>query len=1146
MSTPLLSLVSDRARAKVVYKILFTFSGLNMEPNSVPMYTGAYNTDHMSHSQSLDGNNVTYFNNSYPTHYQAAPMGVYWSEQQYYPPTNHYSTSMPYYETDYPHSSNTYSPVSEYLDSSGQSHRERNLQGIKFHNFASEVKHPPKRQNNNVASYKGAENTSLPDDSKQNSFPQSNYGVSFPGYRGRGRHFSASKRPNYWGGQSQKSKHDTGYQQRKQEEAGPLSSHQRTKETDQYLHHYEKSNTNVQASALGNGRTQQFDGASREITSDVDLVSSHQRRATNAGVNPSASSFGKGTSEDRGTSKRFTEKTKQVKMEESLYSSKKKYSYGHNQHFYGDKQAMKYRGSLNRKNGESAIENDESQRSTLTEQLSSSKYECMICCENIRADAPVWSCSMCYHVFHLQCIQKWARSSINKEDQNWRCPGCQNISSKIPYQYRCFCGSRRDPRYIRGEIAHSCGEVCNKSRQGDCKHPCTILCHPGPCPPCCATVWITCDCGKLKKNVRCSKSSKFQCDQECWKQLNCGIHNCRAVCHSGSCQPCQVDKTQECLCKKSIRKVLCGSEEYTKSNFRCMQICGKLLDCANHTCKELCHSGECKSCEQLPQNLLTCCCGQSSLSSLELKQRLSCLDPIPTCPLQCNKPLPCGSNSEPHLCEKKCHPGECGPCEKVTHIRCQCGSTEKQMPCGVAFTFNETNPLKCQRRCGKKKTCGRHKCSDNCCVKEYHICEIVCGQKLSCGLHKCEELCHRGNCKRCLQASFDELTCHCGAEVLEPPVACGTKPPECRKLCSRQHNCQHPVRHNCHSEEVCPPCTELTDKMCAGSHMMRKNVPCHLTNISCGYPCQKLLPCGQHKCQKPCHKDSCLKDGVKCSQPCQKARPSCGHPCDAPCHTNGCPDEPCKAEVTLTCPCGSRTATSQCLSGGDPLANLAQFQRLSVQSYSELGDQGLELSQFLQAKKSNKRLECDSNCAMLERNRRLALALEIKNPDLQAKLGNPAFTEFLKDYAKKNLKFASNVEKNLNTLVQSAKQSLQSSRSFAFQSMNRDQRRFVHELAEFYGCQTQSYDSEPNKNVVATAQKEKCWLPNVTLTQLVSKGQTVKAPPPLSSTVSQGANYTVLEKKKADGSPKEAWSGTASTSSDQKAAAPIDYFDFTD
>ena len=31
------------------------------------------------------------------------------------------------------------------------------------------------------------------------------------------------------------------------------------------------------------------------------------------------------------------------------------------------------------------------------------------------------------------------------------------------------------------------------------------------------------------------------------------------------------------------------------------------------------------------------------------------------------------------------------------------------------------------------------------------------------------------------------------------------------------------------------------------------------------------------------------------------------------------------------------------------------------------------------------------------------------------------------------------------------------------------QRRVIHELAEFYGCQTESYDEEPNKNVVATA-----------------------------------------------------------------------------
>jgi hypothetical protein len=35
----------------------------------------------------------------------------------------------------------------------------------------------------------------------------------------------------------------------------------------------------------------------------------------------------------------------------------------------------------------------------------------------------------------------------------------------------------------------------------------------------------------------------------------------------------------------------------------------------------------------------------------------------------------------------------------------------------------------------------------------------------------------------------------------------------------------------------------------------------------------------------------------------------------------------------------------------------------------------------------------------MERNQRLALALEIKNPDLSSKLGNPVFTQFLKDYS---------------------------------------------------------------------------------------------------------------------------------------------------
>ena len=44
----------------------------------------------------------------------------------------------------------------------------------------------------------------------------------------------------------------------------------------------------------------------------------------------------------------------------------------------------------------------------------------------------------------------------------------------------------------------------------------------------------------------------------------------------------------------------------------------------------------------------------------------------------------------------------------------------------------------------------------------------------------------------------------------------------------------------------------------------------------------------------------------------------------------------------------------------------------------------------------------------------------------------------------------------------------------SFKSMPSVQRRVIHELAESYGCQTESYDEEPNKNVVATAVRYFC------------------------------------------------------------------------
>ena len=218
----------------------------------------------------------------------------------------------------------------------------------------------------------------------------------------------------------------------------------------------------------------------------------------------------------------------------------------------------------------------------------------MVCCQNIRSEKAVWSCDVCFHIFHLYCVKKWANSpaaKIEETSEKWRCPGCQTIHEKPPLKYTCFCGKRTNPEMSKEEeskpfhmrqLAHSCGELCAKfltqsakfwlnqpelatnSINLECKHKCTQLCHPGPCQPCDALVTRSCNCGKNKFQVKCSSSKMPVCDKKCDIKLNCGLHNCETVCHSGDCGPCQIDVEQTCFSHGTKRFVKCGSDELIK------------------------------------------------------------------------------------------------------------------------------------------------------------------------------------------------------------------------------------------------------------------------------------------------------------------------------------------------------------------------------------------------------------------------------------------------------------------------------------------------------------------------------------------------------------------------------------------------------
>lgn len=741
---------------------------------------------------------------------------------------------------------------------------------------------------------------------------------------------------------------------------------------------------------------------------------------------------------------------------------------------------------------------DAPQKDRMTDQLLSGEYECMVCCDRVRGSESIWSCSSCYHIFHLSCARKWALSpaALVKEG-GWRCPACQGTVLAVPDRYVCFCGKRVNPEWDRYGVPHSCGEMCGRSRGASslCVHRCNLHCHPGQCPPCSATVRRPCPCGKLTRQVRCSQEQEFSCGEVCDRLLNCEIHSCQAQCHANACEPCARIVEQKCYCGKQRREVVCSRESNASSEFSCGDECGRPLECGNHQCAKECHFGECGPCPLLPALVTHCPCGKSQLESIkEAKPRLSCSDPVPTCGETCSKFLQCGPKDSRHRCAAPCHEGPCPPCPQSSAVRCRCGATSRELPCVEVMSSKRQVPELCQRRCQKRRQCGRHKCLALCCVDAEHRCPLVCGKRLSCGQHVCEEPCHRGNCPSCWNVSFEDLSCHCGSATLSPPIACGTRPPECGQPCTREHPCGHPVTHTCHSDATCPPCAALTEKWCFGHHEKRRAVPCFLEGLSCGRPCLRDLPCGQHQCQQTCHQGECPSQGSAqaCSQPCTTPRPSCGHPCGEPCHSGTpCPSSStCRTLVSISCECGRRSEKLPC---GSSEAQQPGFHQLSASLLAstiqeiQMGE-SVDISRVVNLSRARaSRLDCDEECAVLERNRRLASALQIQNADVSNRVGPPSYSEFLKDEARKNPSFMLSVHQSLTQLVQTARQSKQKFRSHCFPVMNREQRRAVHELAEFFGCETQSYDQEPFRNVVVSAYKDRCRIPSGSVVAVVQR-----------------------------------------------------------
>ncbi|KAL2823761.1 hypothetical protein BDW59DRAFT_148301 [Aspergillus cavernicola] len=754
------------------------------------------------------------------------------------------------------------------------------------------------------------------------------------------------------------------------------------------------------------------------------------------------------------------------------------------------------------------------------EDIAHNLYECPICTIEIGRRSRVWSCGLCWTVFHLSCVKKWsknegaaaqdaARQLGEDGDTNtpraWRCPGCNLAQEVFPSSYSCWCEKEVDPRPFPGLPPHSCGQTCSRKRKG-CPHPCDATCHAGPCSPCTAMgPTQDCFCGRNSSTKRCQDTDYergWSCGEVCGDLLPCGEHTCARPCHEGLCGACEVKVDARCYCGKVQTEMLCSSkdeelesellhdeneavEEWTGC-FSCGDLCNRPFDCGVHFCQQSCHAQDAQAthCPRSPDVVSHCPCGKTLLEEvIGYTPRVSCEDPISNCLEACGKTLPCG-----HTCNKICHTGPCGSCMQKVSIDCRCGRNSFISICHQG-TFE---PPHCFRTCKAGLHCGRHACSERCCpgeqkaverqvlrrklkshlrpsdedVEAEHICTRVCGRMLKCGRHTCPELCHKGPCNTCREAIFEEIPCNCGRSILHPPLPCGTQPPPCEFPCERPKPCGHPqTSHNCHTDdESCPKCPYLTEKACLCGKRTLKNQPCWLADVRCGQICGEPLKCGSHSCQKNCHRPGECEDYLQpCQQACGKTKTLCGHSCAEPCHAPyPCPEKtPCSSTLTVTCDCGRLRQSRRC-NAAKAVASKGQLQQ----------------PQRLPAATP---LSCDDECSRLERNRSLAAALGVDiNPSTTVAQNSISSTNL--PYSPETLDMYIQLSSSspLSTL-QSHEATIHSLATSKMQRSVRTQpaksaiRAFIHSLAADYGFASESFDPEPHRH--AFVLKPTTWTP---------------------------------------------------------------------
>ncbi len=271
----------------------------------------------------------------------------------------------------------------------------------------------------------------------------------------------------------------------------------------------------------------------------------------------------------------------------------------------------------------------------------------------------------------------------------------------------------------------------------------------------------------------------------------------------------------------------------------------------------------------------------------------------------------------------------------------------------------------------------------------------------------------------------------------------------------------------------------------------------------CDKPCGKVLSCVIHKCQRVCHSDPCQSaDNQKCTQKCSIKRRDCQHLCNAPCHGNtNCPTKTCQEIIKVKCPCGNLQKIINCSikdkqlndenSDVDQLNLINPFMKVNSSNLtSPVKKFKIQIDNALRARQlQQQQLKCEDECLAIQENNKLTEAFSI---DLDKFIDKPLqlptiYTEFLCDYAKRNLEFVQTIENQLKELVEIVKNDHVFMQCYTFPRMDFNQRLFLIKLATHYGIKTDSVGIEPNRNISVCSSYNLSTIPLITLSETINK-----------------------------------------------------------